>query len=113
MSKLVTWLKQLLTELDNIQMQRKLDKLWEQYQEEEFTCTMLPVVSRASQGKSAAELTAKMWVELLGSGTIDRVVDNNTQPYGTKTPIQVVVKRKNWDAYLAVTDKYTTVSKEL
>ena len=34
MSKLVTWLKQLLTELNNIQMQRRLDRLWKQKQKE-------------------------------------------------------------------------------
>ena len=113
MNRLKQWLKQLLTELSNIQTQRRLDKLWETYQEEEYFCTMLPVVKKAVQGKSAAELTARMWVELLGSGTVDRVIDNNTHPYETRTPIQIVVKRKNWDTYLAVTGKYTTVSKEL
>ena len=30
MNRFKQWLKQLLTELDNIQMQRRLDKLWEQ-----------------------------------------------------------------------------------
>ena len=113
MSKLVTWLKQLLTELSNIQMQRRLDKLWETYQEEEYFCTMLPVVKKAVQGKSAAELTAKLWVDILASGTVDRVIDNNVQPDAAKVPIQVVVKRKNWSKFLAIADKYATVSKEL
>ena len=113
MSKLVTWLKQLLTELSNIQTQRRLDKLWETYQEEEYFCTMLPVAKKAVQGKSAAELTAKLWVDILASGTVDRVIDNNVQPNATKVPIQVVVKRKNWSKFLAIVDKYPTVSKEL
>lgn len=34
MSKLVTWLKQLLTELNNIQIQRRSDRLWKQKQKE-------------------------------------------------------------------------------
>ena len=113
MSKLVEWLKQLLTELDNVQMQRRLDKQWETYQEEELTWSRVPVVKRAVQGKSAADLTAKMWAELAGAGVIEKIVDNNVSPYGTKTPIKIVVKRKNDEKFMRIVDKYTTEWKEL
>ena len=113
MNRFKQWLKWLLEEFDNVQTQRRLDKQWDRYQEEEFFCTMLPVVKKAVQGKSAAELTAKLWVDILASGTVDRVIDNNVQPYAVKVPIQVVIKRKNWSKFLAIADKYATVSKEL
>ena len=113
MSKLVEWLKQLLTELDNVQMQRRLDKQWEIYQEEELTWSRVPVAKRAVQGKSAAELTAKMWAKLAGAGVIEKIVDNNVSPYETKTPIKIVVKRKNDEKFMRIVDKYTTEWKEI
>ena len=113
MSKLIEWLKQLLTELDNVQMQRRLDKQWEIYQEEELTWSRVPVVKRSVQGKSAAELTAKMWAELAAAGVIEKIVDNNVSSYGTKTPIKIVVKRKNDEKFMHIVDKYATEWKEL
>lgn len=113
MSKLVEWLKQLLTELDNVQMQRRLDKQWESYQEEELTWSRIPVVKRAVQGISVEDLTAKMWAELSGAGVIEKIVDNNVSPCGTKTPISIVVKRKNGEKFMRIAGKYTTEWKEL
>ena len=107
------WLKQLLEGFDNARMQRRLDKLWDIYQEEEFFCTMLPVVDKPSQGKSAAELTAKLWVDIIASGTVDRVINDNSTPYEVTQPIKVVVRRKNWYKFLAVADRYTTKSRHL
>ena len=113
MNRLKQWLKWLLEEFDNIQMQRRLDKQWEIYQEEELTWSRVPVVKRAVQGKSAAELTAKMWAELAGAGVIEKIVDNNVSPCETKTPIKIVVKRKNNEEFMRIVDKYTTEWKEL
>ena len=113
MNKLIEWLKQARTELDNVLTQRRLDKQWEKYQEEELTWSRVPVVKRAVQGKSAAELTAKMWAELTGAGVIEKVVDNNISPCETKTPIKIVVKRKNDEKFMRIVDKYTTEWKEL
>ena len=113
MNRLKQWLKWLLEEFDNIQMQRRLDKQWEIYQEEELTWSRVPVVKRAVQGKSAAELTAKMWAELAGAGVIEKIVDNNVSPCDTKTPIKIVVKRKNNEEFMRIVDKYTTEWKEL
>ena len=51
MSKLVEWLKQLLTELDNVQMQRRLDKQWEIYQEEDLSAQIEAVKKMLRKSK--------------------------------------------------------------
>ena len=113
MNKLIEWLKQARTELDNVLTQRRLDKQWEKYQEEERTTGMIPVVIRASQGKSAAELTARMWTDIILSGVVERVINDNVHPYGDTGKIKIVVKRKNWDTYMEVIHKYNVKAKEL
>ena len=112
MNKLIEWLKQARTELDNVLTQRRLDKQWEKYQEEEFTTDMIPVVIRGSQGKSAAELTARMWTDIILSGVVERVINENVLP-GSKGTIKIVVKRKNWDMYMEVIHKYSVKVQEL
>lgn len=54
-----------------------------------------------------------MWAELAGAGVIEKIVDNNVSPYETKTPIKIVVKRKNDEKFMRIVDKYTTEWKEI
>ena len=44
---------------------------------------------------------------------IEKVVDNNVSPCETKTPIKIIVKRKNDKEFMRIVDKYTTEWKEL
>ncbi len=44
---------------------------------------------------------------------IEKVVDNNVSPCETKTPIKIVVKRKNDEKFMRIVDKYMTEWKEL
>ena len=113
MNKLIEWLKQARTELDNILTQRRLDKQWEKYQDEVYTMSMLPVVKRAAQGKSAAELTAKMWVEIVAAGIVDKVIDDNVTPDDEYKPVKIVVRRRNMETYRTIMNRYTVQVKEL
>ena len=113
MNKLIEWLKQARTKLDNVLTQRRLDKQWEKYQEEEFTTDMLPVVIRGSQGKSAAELTARMWTDIIAAGVVERVINENVLPRSNIGKVKIVVKRKNWDMYMEVIHKYSVKVQEL
>ena len=108
MSKLVTWLKQLLTELNNIQMQRRLDKLWEAYMEEEHTWGCIPVVSREVQQHTAAELTAKMWAEIAAANVLERIRESGTNQDGSYRHIGMVVKKKNIEKLDSIVKRYPT-----
>ena len=92
MNKLIEWLKQARTELDNILTQRRLDKQWEKYQEE-LVAVDYPVVNRMKQKESAATRTARMYAELLG------VVDKADSD-------KLYIKRKNMDAYAKIVEAY-------
>ena len=92
MNKLIEWLKQARTELDNVLTQRRLDKQWEKYQEE-LIAVDYPVVKRMKQKESAAMRTARMYAELLG--VVDKV-DND----------KLYIKRKNMDAYTKIVEAY-------
>ena len=92
MNKLIEWLKQARTELDNVLTQRRLDKQWEKYQEE-LVAMDYPVVNRMKQKESAAMRTARMYAELLD------IVDNAD---GDK----LYIKRKNMDMYTKIIEAY-------
>ena len=108
MNKFKQWLKQLLEEFNNVQMQHRLDKLWANYVEEERTWNCLPVVSRGVQQHTAEELTAMMWAEIAGARVIERVVEPRTNPYGKYEHVGMVVKKKNVDKLMAITKRYPT-----
>ena len=92
MNKLIEWLKQARTELDNIITQRRLDKQWEVYQEE-LIAVDYPVVNRMKQKESAAMRTARMYTELLG--IVDKVDGD-----------KLYIKRKNLSAYEKIIGEY-------
>ena len=92
MNKLIEWLKQARTELDNVLTQRRLDKQWEKYQDE-LVAVDYPVVSRMKQKESAAMRTARMYTELLG--VVDKVDGE-----------KLYIKRKNMVAYERIVEAY-------
>ena len=92
MNKLIEWLKQARTELDNVLTQRRLDKQWEKYQEE-LVAVDYPVVNRMKQKESAAMRTARMYTALLG--IVDKVDGD-----------KLYIKRKNLSAYEKVIGEY-------
>ena len=108
MNRLKQWLKWLLEEFDNIQMQRRLDKLWEQYQEEEHTWSCIPVVSRDVQQYTAAELTAKMWAEIAAANVLERIREAGTNQDGSYQHIGMAVKKKNIEKLNSIVKRYPT-----
>ena len=92
MNKLIEWLKQVRTELDNVLTQRRLDKQWEKYQDE-LVAVDYPVVNRVKQKESAARRTARMYTELLG------IVENVKED-------KLYIKRKNMVTYEKIVGMY-------
>ena len=92
MNKLIEWLKQARTELDNVLTQRRLDKQWEKYQDE-LVAVDYPVVNMVKQKESAAMRTARMYTELLG------IVENVKED-------KLYIKRKNMVTYEKIVGMY-------
>ena len=92
MNKLIKWLKQARTKLDNVLTQCKLGRQRKKYQEE-LVDVDYPVVKRMKRKESAAMQTARMYAELLD--IVDRVDGD-----------KLCIKRKNLSAYEKVIGEY-------